>query len=339
MLHDHQCLWFVANGGQISTPHNTGRYEEEIPNSTLDSWRGRNIIALILPFGGSDHWPIQLEASLFGKPRNTPFRFENTWLTHSDFLTNIEEWWKEELHLQGTKMFLLHSRLKHIKGRLKEWNKKEFGNIFKAKKDVVKKVKEINQILITKGYTEERKEMAESLQLEWDNRCLQEEILWRQKSKVQWIKEGERNTKFFHRSTIAHRNNNRIVKLTDQHGIKRNTHEEMEKVLLQHFQKNDEENSEDRYQSMKIFTQYISKLFTREHNFNLNKPVIEEEIEEAVKEMKNGKAPGSDGFNVYFFKAYWRIVKQDILEVVEDSRRFKTVLKALNESFIALIPK
>lgn len=97
-------------------------------------------------FGGSDHWPIQLEASLFGKPRNSPFRFEKAWLAHVDFLT---KWWKEELHLQGTKMFLLHCRLKHIKGCLKEWNKKGFCNIFKAKGYVEKKLKEINHILIT----------------------------------------------------------------------------------------------------------------------------------------------------------------------------------------------
>jgi len=90
---------------------------------------------------------------------------------------------------------------------------------------------------------------------------------------------------------------------------------------------------------MKKIAHYIPKLVTREDNYNLNKPITEEEIEEVVKEMHNGKAPGSDGFNVEFFKAYWRIVKLDILEVVKDSRRFKTVLKALNESFIALIPK
>eukprot|EP00253_Pinus_taeda_P031815 PITA_31815 len=211
-------------------------------------------------------------------------------------------------------MFLLHYRLKHIKGRLKEWNKKEFGNIFKAKGEVEKRLKEINQILIIEGYTEERKEMSESLQQEWDNRCLQEKILWRQKSRVQWIKEGERNTKFFHRSTIDHRNNNRIVKLTNQHGIESNTHEEMEKVLLQHFQKIVEETSEDRYQFMKKFNQYIPKLVTKEDNFKLNRPVTEEETEEAMKEMQNGKAQGPDGFNVDFFKACWRIVKQDILE-------------------------
>eukprot|EP00253_Pinus_taeda_P008493 PITA_08493 len=174
-------------------------------------------------------------------------------------------------------MFLLHCRLKHIKGRLEEWNKKEF---------------------------DERKDIAESLQQEWENRCLQEEIFWRQKSRVQWIKEGQRNTKFFHRSTIAHKNNNIIVKITNQYGIERHTHEDMEKFLLQYFQKIAEETSEDRYQFMKRFTQYIPKLVTREDNFNLNRIVTEEEIEEAVKEMQNGKAPGPDGFNVDFLKAY-----------------------------------
>ena len=58
---------------------------------------------------------------------------------------------------------------------------------------------------------------------------------------------------------------------------------------------------------------------TKEDNFNLNRPVSKEEVEEAMKEMQNGKALGSDGFNVDFFKACWRIVKQDILEVEEDS--------------------
>ena len=101
---------------------------------------GSGLTVFILPFGGSDHWPIQLEASLISKTRNSPFRFENIRLMHSNFLTNVEKWWKEELHLQGTKIFLLHHRLKHIKGRLKEWNKKEFGNIFKAKGDVEKKL-------------------------------------------------------------------------------------------------------------------------------------------------------------------------------------------------------
>lgn len=80
-------------------------------------------------------------------------------------------------------------------------------------------------------------------------------------------------------------------------------------------------------------------MVSREDNYNLNKPVIEEEIEEVITEMHNGNAPGPDGFNVDIFKTCWRIVKHDILEVVEDSHSSKTILRVLNESFIALIPK
>ena len=39
--------------------------------------RGSNISALILLFGGSDHWPVQLEVIFMGIPKNIPFRFEN----------------------------------------------------------------------------------------------------------------------------------------------------------------------------------------------------------------------------------------------------------------------
>ena len=48
---------------------------------------------------------------------------------------------------------------------------------------------------------------------------------------------------------------------------------------------------------------------SREDNFNLNKPVTEEEVSEVIKDMQNGKAPGPNGFNVDFFKACWNVVK------------------------------
>ena len=113
----------------------------------------------------------------------------------------------------------------------------------------------------------------------------------------------------------------------------------MELVLVQHFFNIAEEPLEDRSRFIDHFTQYIPKVVTREDNHNLNRPVSEEEVSEVINEMQSGKAPGPNGFNVDFFKAYWETVKQDILEVVEDSRISNKVLKALNASFIALIPK
>jgi len=64
-----------------------------------------------------------------------------------------------------------------------------------------------------------------------------------------------------------------------------------------------------------------------------------EEVEEAVKSMPNDKAPRPDGFTINFYKACWPTIKTEIWEVVEDSRRYVTILKSLNSTFLALVPK
>jgi len=53
----------------------------------------------ILPFGGLDHWHVQLEATFMGTLRNRPFKFENAWLSHPNFTNNVDKWWKEELNI------------------------------------------------------------------------------------------------------------------------------------------------------------------------------------------------------------------------------------------------
>lgn len=47
--------------------------------------------------------------------------------------------------------------------------------------------------------------------------CL-EEIKWRQKAKVKWLKEGDQNTCFFHRIVSCRRNPNYIHSLVDDTG-------------------------------------------------------------------------------------------------------------------------
>ena len=110
-------------------------------------------------------------------------------------------------------------------------------------------------------------------------------------------------------------------------------------MLVKHFRGIAQENILDRDPFIKDLINHISKLVSREDNCNLNRPVTEKEVSEVLNKMKNGKAPGPDGVNVDFFKACWNIVKQDIINVVEDSRMNRTIFKALNTSFIALIPK
>jgi hypothetical protein len=115
----------------------------------------------------------------------------------------------------------------------------EQGNLWKhklRKKNIEDRMRKLWEICIDLGYTEDRKKEETQMTQEWEKRCKQEETIWRQKSRIRWLKEGEWNTKFFHRTTIARRTHNKILKIRDQDGIERESHKEIENILVNHFQ-------------------------------------------------------------------------------------------------------
>jgi hypothetical protein len=65
-----------------------------------------------------------------------------------------------------------------------------------------------------------------------EERHKQEEILWRQKSRVQWLNDGEKNTKFFHHSMIHKCLINHITNLDDSQGNTLLTHQEITHELI-----------------------------------------------------------------------------------------------------------
>ena len=93
-----------------------------------------------------------------------------------------------------------------------------FGNIFQAQRDLENWMKEIQKQIIEQGNNEQIQEEEKRIKQQLEERYAQEETLWQQKSRVQWLKEGEKNTIFFHRSTIQRRHINRITKLEDAQG-------------------------------------------------------------------------------------------------------------------------
>eukprot|EP00253_Pinus_taeda_P007927 PITA_07927 len=144
----------------------------------------------ILPSGGSDHWTISLAVEIQGTPRNKPFRFEKFWIEHPNFLTMVEKWWSEPLGEEGSKIFNLQNKLKNIKMRLKDWNKTVFGNIFQEKAIIEHKLEHIHKDGAAGCRDEETCAQEKELTQQWHNRCKQEESLWKQKSRILWLKEG-----------------------------------------------------------------------------------------------------------------------------------------------------
>ncbi len=132
-------------------------------------------------------------------------------------------------------MFKLQSKLKHIKSKIKHWNTTEFGNIFKEKSILEGKLESIHKSWISGNITEESKEKEKDLMTQWHQRSLQEETLWKQKSRVLWLKEGEQNSKFFHRSTLDYRNTNKILNLKNASGDTLHNHREISSLLTDHF--------------------------------------------------------------------------------------------------------
>lgn len=55
--------------------------------------------------------------------------------------------------------------------------------------------------------------VEEAKQLKWDISCIYEKLhlKWKQRSKIQWFQQGDRNTKFYHLCASQRRMRNKIL--------------------------------------------------------------------------------------------------------------------------------
>eukprot|EP00253_Pinus_taeda_P011111 PITA_11111 len=300
---------------------------------------GGDIAAAVFPYSGSDHWPISLQWQRLGNATKRPFRFEDFWLTHLTFKDFIRSTWNTFQSLEGSKMFQFQQKLKHLKSQIKRWNQETFGNIFQAQQDLNKEMKELQQQIITGGHNERTLEQEQRIRNQLEERRKQEEILWKQKSRIRWLKEGERNTKFFHRTTVQRRMHNNISFIQKQGGERVEKHDEIEQEFLRHLRQVHQEPLIDRRPAIEKITQNVPKIITEEHNELLLSPILPQEVDAAMNQLKEGKAPGSDGFTTTFFLSFRELIKDEVWQVVEESRTLHWLLPSLNSTFIALIPK
>ncbi|KAL0347781.1 UNVERIFIED_CONTAM: hypothetical protein Scaly_1794100 [Sesamum calycinum] len=67
--------------------------------------------------------------------------------------------------------------------------------------------------------------------------------------------------------------------------------------------------------------------------------VTPEEVKQAIFHISDNKAPGPDGYSACFFKRAWHIVGDQVCTAVLDFFRSGRLLRQLNHSIIALVPK
>ena len=76
-----------------------------------------------------------------------------------------------------------------------------------------------------------------------------------------------------------------------------------------------------------------------EHKTQLENGITLEELSSALKDTKNGKAPGLDGFSVDFLKVFWGRLKQTIHEALLHSVKIGRLFQSARRGVISLIPK
>ena len=141
-------------------------------------------------------------------------KFENMWLKQAGFVDRVQEWWNG-YNFSGTPSFVLACKLKALKWDLKLWNRKEFGDLSFNKNRLMVELLELDVKEGLYGLKIEDKLQREAHKAELIHIAHLAEISWRQKSKskVLWLKEGDNNTKFFHKVANSHRRCNYIEKL------------------------------------------------------------------------------------------------------------------------------
>ena len=225
-----------------------------------------------------------------------------------------------------------------MKAALKAFNFHSFAKLHDRVVDAKENLKQAQSALLNNPY--------DSLLVENEKKCLKtfhdlafaEEGFLKQKSRIQWLKLGDQNTSFFHKAIKSRNPRNAIKVLTSASRGRIEDPEDIKQEAIAHFQNilcyDGPSTDHNHYlDNLEGFT------WSPQHMESLNIRISQEEIKNAIFSINDSKAPGPDGFTSLFFKKTWSIVGSDVTEAVESFFSSGCMLREINCSIIALVPK
>ncbi|XP_061367963.1 uncharacterized protein LOC133310979 [Gastrolobium bilobum] len=225
--------------------------------------------------------------------------------------------------------------LQELVNPLKSWNKRVFGCIQLRKDFLLKKLQEIqrntNHLL-----DHFNSDLDKALQEELNRVLLQEEAIWFQKARCNWIKDGDRNTKFYHTTTIIRRARNKILELKNDEGHFVREEENLKKLILGFF---NNLFAKENVQRPWVDTNFNWPVLLEAEKKLLNDPISDMLIKEAFFSMGSLKAPGPDCFPALFFQHNWELLKNQVVMCVNQIWNNPADVRDLNKTFLVLTPK
>lgn len=281
--------------------------------------------------GLSDHNPAAVCMGLTREKVKKPFVFFNYLINEKNFLDEVKLAWQYQV--AGDPWYVLTMKLKKVKMAMRKLNfdKGNVHSLVSSARDALFHLQNnLPAIPSNAQLVEERLLIAD-----FQKALRIEENFLKQKSRVQWLKSGDSNNRFFFNSCKSRWNINKITSLVDDAGIHYNSHRDISQHAVNYFtsllgQPGDVAN---------ILDFVCLPQISDQQKENLVKPFSELDVLNTFKHMAKNKSPGPDGFTAEFFIAAWDVVGADVCKGVLYFFNSKKLPKIVNASAITLVPK
>ncbi|XP_050214794.1 uncharacterized protein LOC126665898 [Mercurialis annua] len=166
--------------------------------------------AFSLGFLGSDHRPIMMDHKKKNARKNVwerqsnRFHLEEVWTTSTDFKEVVKEEWDKTQSYSCAQN--LKFKLRRCAMAFKRWGKAKFGTLksdIKRTKEELQRILNSSEVIIPFDKVKKVEDHLEEL-------LQKEEIIWKQRAKVDWLAHGDKNTCYFHRRACKRKARNLI---------------------------------------------------------------------------------------------------------------------------------
>lgn len=164
----------------------------------------------------SDHRPviIQLEGGEAGRSTGQAhycFKFEARWLQEEGCADLVQKAWLEAFQIGASNVQM---GLKDVATVLTDWNQNVLGDLEKR----IKKVKKELAACLRANISDAMVQREQVLRYRLGKLEEQKDMYWKQRAHVEWLRQGDCNTSFYHAHTSYRRKINRIKRLQREDG-------------------------------------------------------------------------------------------------------------------------
>ncbi|KAF7825477.1 putative protein phosphatase 2C 65 [Senna tora] len=261
---------------------------------------------------GSNHCPLIVDLEFSDSKSDRSFKFEMVWLDHPDYKEVMRKGWFSSNGLWEDAVLELIRRLEDCKEGLVKWSREAFRNNKVVIAKLFEQLRSCSDELLTEDLKLRNEEILKGLEEAWDR----EEKYWFQRSRVNWLSFGDRNSKYFHASVMQRRRRNKILRLKNRDGNWLGSEGEVAACFTEFYSDLFKKGGSRDFSKV---LDYVKPVITEADNEVLLKEVSMMEVKEAVFQLGGLKAPVPDGYSGIFYQDAWDdvdVIKEEVCDIL-----------------------